>query len=90
VRAEFNQTKGNIAMKKLAFAAVAAIVATVSLSSVAEAHRHHFDDWGRHHDHWGHRHDFDVVVFRRPDCSTTKIIKQTDFGTKVVVVKRCD
>jgi hypothetical protein len=78
-------------MKKLALAA-AAIVATVSFSSAVEAHRHHFDDWGRHHNDWGrpHRHDFDVVVFRRPDCSTTKIVKETGFGTKVIVVKRCD
>jgi hypothetical protein len=76
-------------MKKLALAAVAAIAATVSLSNVAEAHRRHFDDfggWDRPH----HRHDFDVVVFRRPDCSTTKIFKETDWGTKVVIVKRCD
>jgi hypothetical protein len=78
-------------MKKFALAALTAVVATVSLSNVAEARRRHFDDdfdgWDRpHHRH----HDFDVVVFRRPDCSTTKIIKQTEWGTKVIVVKRCD
>jgi hypothetical protein len=86
-------------MKKFALAAVAVLAATVSLSSVAEAHRHHDDDdWrmGRHHnddwgghDDWGHRH-VDVIVFRRPDCSMTKIIKETDWGTKVIFVKRCD
>lgn len=37
-------------MRKFAIAAIAAIAATVSLSSVAEAHRHHHDDdWGRPH-----------------------------------------
>jgi hypothetical protein len=86
-------------MKKFAIAAVTAIVATVSLTSVAEARRHNDDDWGRHDRHWGGRHHFDdwgwgrrhldVIVFR-PHCSMTKIIKQTDFGTKVIFVKRCD
>jgi hypothetical protein len=89
-------------MKKFAIAAVTAIVATVSLTSVAEARRHHDDDWGRHHNDrdWGGRHHFDdwgrpgrrhldVIVFR-PDCSTTKIVQETDFGTKVKIIKRCD
>jgi hypothetical protein len=81
-------------MKKFAIAAVAALAATVSLASVAEAHRHFDNDWGRHghwghHDHWGHRHFDDFVVFR-PDCSMVKIVKETDWGTKVVFVKRCD
>jgi hypothetical protein len=77
-------------MKKFAIAAVAVIAATVSLAGAAEAHRHD-DDWGRHgrHDHWGHRHFDDFVVFR-PACSMTKIVKETDWGTKVVFVKRCD
>jgi hypothetical protein len=89
VKPEINApTEGTIAMKKFAFAAVAALAATVSLSSVAQAHRHHDDG---DFDFRPHRHnDFDVVVFRRPDCSTTKIIKETDFGTRVVIVKRCD
>jgi hypothetical protein len=89
-------------MKKFALAAVAALVATVSLGSVAEARRHNDEDWGRHHNDgdWGHRHNdddwgrpgrrhFDVIVYR-PDCSMTKIIKETDWGTKIIYVKRCD
>jgi len=75
-------------MKKFALAAVAAIVATVSLSSVAEARRHHDDDdWG-----WGrpHRPHFDVIVFR-PSCSTVKIVKVDDWGNRIVkIIKRCD
>jgi hypothetical protein len=88
-------------MKKFALAAVAAIVATVSLGSVAEARRHDDDDWGRHHNDWGRHHDdwgrhdhwgrhHMDYVFYRPDCSMVKIIKETDWGTKVIYVKRCD
>ena len=90
-------------MKKLAIAAIAAVVATVSLSSVAEArNRHNDDEWGRHHrhdnwgrhhndDHWGRpgRRHFDVIHYR-PDCSTMKIIKVDDWGNKVVkIIKSC-
>ena len=47
----------------------------VSLSSVAEARRHH-NDWDG--DDWGsHR------------CSTIKIIKFTDWGKKVIIINKC-
>ena len=35
-----------------------------------------------------HRPHWDVVVFR-PHCSKTKIIKQTEWGTKVIVFNSC-
>jgi hypothetical protein len=74
-------------MKKFAIAAIAAITATVSLSSVAEAHhRRHFDDWG-----WGHHRPYwDDIDYRRDYCSTVKIVKRDDWGNKVVkIIKRC-
>ena len=74
-------------MKKFAIAAITAVVAAASFSGVAEAHRRHFDDdwrWGRPH----HRPHFDYIVFR-PHCYTTKIFKQTEWGTKVIVFKSC-
>jgi hypothetical protein len=72
-------------MKKFALAAIAAITATVSLTSVAEAGRRHFEDWGRpHHRHW------DDYGYGRDYCSTVKIIKRDDWGNKVVkIIKRC-
>lgn len=75
-------------MKKFALAAIAAITATVSLGSVAEAHRRHDDDWGwRPH----HRHYWDDVDYRRDYCSTIKIVKRDDWGNKVVkIIKKCD
>jgi hypothetical protein len=83
-RKEINtSTKRDIAMKKFALAAIAA-AATVSLAGVAEARRHHDEGgWDRPHRH------VDVVVFRRPDCSTMKIVKETDWGTQVKIIKRC-
>jgi hypothetical protein len=70
-------------MKKFALAAIAAVVATVSLSSVAEARRRHHDDWG-----WD-RPYVDVIVYR-PSCSTIKIIKFDDWGNKIVkIIKKC-
>jgi hypothetical protein len=61
-------------MRKFAIAAIAAVVATASLASVAEAHRRH-----HHDDDWGgHRH-----------CTKIKIIKYTDWGKKVIVIKKC-
>ena len=84
----FLQSKKGIAvMKKFVFAAIAAVVVAASFSGAAEAHRRHFEgDW-----RWGgphHRPHWDVVVFR-PHCHTTKIIKKTDWGTKVVVFNSC-
>jgi hypothetical protein len=75
-------------MKKFALAALTAVVATVSLSTVAEARRRHFDDFGGwdrpHHRHW------DDYGYGRDFCSTTKIIKRDDWGNKVVkIIKRC-
>jgi hypothetical protein len=71
-------------MKKFALAAVAAIVATVSLSNVAEARRRHFDDgFGRH---------VEVVIIKehRPRCKMTKFVEIGRHGhTKVTFVKRC-
>jgi hypothetical protein len=62
-------------MKKFAIAAITAVVATVSLANVAEARRHH-NDWDG--DDWGsHR------------CSTIKIVKFTDWGKKVIIIKKC-
>jgi hypothetical protein len=66
-------------MKKFALAAVAAIVATVSLSNVAEARRRHFDD-------------VDVVIIKnhRPHCKTMKIVEIGRHGhKKVTIVKKC-
>jgi hypothetical protein len=61
-------------MKKFAIAAITASVALMSLSSVAEAgRRHHHDD-----DWGGHR-----------QCTKIKIIKYTDWGKKVIIIKKC-
>jgi hypothetical protein len=71
-------------MKKFAIAAVAAIVATVSLSNVAEARRRHFDD--------GFFQDVDVVIIkeRRPRCKTTKFVEIGRHGhPRVTIVKKC-
>jgi hypothetical protein len=78
-------------MKKFAIAAIAAITATVSFASVAEAGRRHYDDWnwGRHHHRHHHRH-WDDYGYGRDYCSTVKIIKRDDWGNKVVkIIKRC-
>jgi hypothetical protein len=67
-------------MKKFAIAAVAAIVATASLSSVAEA-RHRKDHFGG---------PTKVIIFKQPRCSTTKIVKIGHHGKKsVTIVKKC-
>jgi hypothetical protein len=72
-------------MKKLAIAAVAAIAATVSLGSVAEAHRHDDDEWGRHH----HPRHVDVIVFR-PHCKTIKIVEFGRHGDRIVkIIRKC-
>jgi len=71
-------------MNKFALAAVAAIVATVSLGSVAEARNRHFDDgFGRH---------VEVIVIKkqRPRCKTMKIFEIGRHGQKkVTIVKKC-
>ena len=72
-------------MKKIALAAVAAIVATVSLSNVAEARRRHFDDgFGPRHVEFVEFDDF------RPRCKTMKFVKIGRHGhKKVTIVKKC-
>jgi hypothetical protein len=62
-------------MKKFAIAAITAVVATVSLANVAEARRHH--DWNDGDDWGSHR------------CGTIKIVKFTDWGKKVIIIKKC-
>ena len=66
-------------MKKFALAAVAAVIATVSLSSVAEARRRHFDD-------------VDVVIIKnqRPHCKTMKIVEIGRHDhKKATIAKKC-
>jgi hypothetical protein len=72
-------------MKKFAIAAIAAIAATVSLSSVAEAHRHHDDDWRWHHPHHSR---FDVIVFR-PHCRTIKVVEFHHGNKFIKIIKKC-
>lgn len=68
-------------MKKLVIAATAALVATVSLSSIAEAgwRRHHNWDgyhhrWDGYRHHWHGRHhywdDSYSNVYYQPDCDS--------------------
>ena len=68
-------------MKKFAFAAIAAVVATASLSGAAEARFRH-DDFGHHNKK--------IMVFKQPRCSTTKIVKVGRHGkTSVTIIKKC-
>ncbi len=77
-------------MKNFAITALAALAATVSLASVAEAHHRHFDDdwrWGYHHRH----HYWDDVDYGRDYCRTIKVVKFDDWGNKVVkIINKCD
>jgi len=68
-------------MKKFIIATVAAVVATVSLSSVAEAgwRRHH--GWHGHHNfrHWGPRIVIRPVVYD-DYCFVKKVRRYDDWG----------
>jgi hypothetical protein len=73
-------------MQKFAIAALTAIIATVSLSSVAEAGRR----W-RHHGGWHHRHWRPVVVVSprvvyNDYCFVKKVKRYDDWGN--VYIKR--
>jgi hypothetical protein len=80
-------------MKKLVVAALAAVVATVSLSSVAEAGwrwRHH--GWhGHHHNYWGGPRIVIRPAYYGDYCFIKKVRRYDDYGN--VYVKRirvCD
>jgi hypothetical protein len=77
-------------MKKFILGSIAALVATVSLASAAEAgwkHRHHHHGWKRHH--WGV-----VVVSPRyygDYCFVKKIKRYDDWGNVYIrKVRICD
>lgn len=74
-------------MMKFAVAALTAIIATVSLSTVAEAGHRHWKKhrWHGHHHHWGYK----VVVrprYYRDYCFIKKVRHYDDWGN--VYVKR--
>jgi hypothetical protein len=73
-------------MKKFAIAAITAIAATVSLSNVAQAHRHDDDEWGRHPRH----HNVDVIIFHpHRHCKVIKIVG-FHHGNKIIkIIKKC-
>ena len=75
-------------MKKLALGALAAIVATVSLSSVAEAgwRRHHGWHNGWHHGYWGGPRIVIRPAYYNDYCFVKKVRRYDDYGN--VYVKR--
>jgi hypothetical protein len=73
-------------MKKYIIAAVAAVVATVSLSSVAEAgwRRHH--GWYGHHHYWGGPRIVIRPAYYNDYCFIKKVRRYDDWGN--VYIKR--
>ena len=73
-------------MKKLALGALAAIVATVSLSSVAEAgwRRHHGWHNGWHHGYWGGPRIVIRPAYYNDYCFVKKVREYDDYGNVYV------
>jgi len=66
-------------MKKFIIATVAAVVATLSLSSVAEAGWRHHNGWHGHHNFWGPRIVIRPVVYD-DYCFVKKVRRYDDWG----------
>ena len=73
-------------MKKFALGALAAIVATVSLSSVAEAgwRRHHGWNNGWHHGYWGGPRIVIRPAYYNDYCFVKKVREYDDYGNVYV------
>ena len=73
-------------MKKFALGALAAIVATVSLSSVAEAgwRRHHGWHNGWHHGYWGGPRIVIRPAYYNDYCFVKKVREYDDYGNVYV------
>lgn len=75
-------------MKTMIIGAAAALIATVSLASTAEAgwkwKKHHH--WGHNH-HWGHKHHHGMYIYgHRSYCFIKKVKHYDDWGN--VYIKR--